>query len=120
MFRAIDGRWQCFLELPPHHDGKRRRRKISANTKAAAIQRRKAAERELEDGTPDRITVGVAVEEWLSGREGVVQRDTIDNYRNVTKRHRSVVTTLAWRSHDVRDWGRKRERECAGGGVSLR
>jgi len=58
-----DGRWYCFLELPPGADGKRRRRKISATTKADAIARRKDAEREIEDGSPERITVGAAVDE---------------------------------------------------------
>jgi hypothetical protein len=87
IFKSADGRWTCFIELPPGADGARRRRKISAATKVDAIERRKEAEKEPDDGTPDRISIGAAVEEWLAGRADVVSDRTLVNYTHMVKAH---------------------------------
>jgi integrase len=97
VFKAADGRWYAFVELPPGPDGKRRRKKISAKTRGQVVAKRNAAKGALTEGRPlpnDRVTVAEAVERWLASRRKVAPA-TLTNYRTMAANH--IVPTAVGR-----------------------
>lgn len=62
--RAADGRWVGYVTLPDGHDGKRRRKVVTAATKAEVTTRLRALRAEL-DRAGDLTTSAPTVEAWL-------------------------------------------------------
>lgn len=48
--QAADGRWYAFIELEPRFDGKRRRKKISAKSRAQVLTKRDQVRADLAKG----------------------------------------------------------------------
>jgi integrase len=89
VFKAADGRWYTFVELPPGPDGKRRRKKISGKTQGQVIAKRDATRGARSAGKPvpnDRVTVAQAVDRWLASRRRV-SAATLANYKTMAKNH---------------------------------
>ena len=97
VFKAADGRWYAFVELPPGPDGKRRRKKVSGRAHGEVVLKRNAVRSALLNGgqtTDDRITVAQAVERWLDSRKKVAP-STMDNYKVMAKNH--IIPTAVGR-----------------------
>jgi integrase len=89
VFKAADGRWYTFVELPPGPDGKRRRKKISGKTQGQVIAKRDTTRGARSAGKPvpnDRVTVTQAVDRWLASRRRVSEA-TLANYKTMAKNH---------------------------------
>lgn len=97
VFRAADGRWYAFVELPPGPDGKRRRKKVSGKARGEVVLKRDTVRSQLALGqspADDRLTVAQAVERWLDSRKKVAPA-TLANYRTMASGH--IIPTAVGR-----------------------
>lgn len=75
VFRDADGRWYAFLELDQTFDGKRRRKKVSGQSRAHVLTKRNDVHAELAKGIPpanEQVAVSQVVHAWLTDSEELV------------------------------------------------
>lgn len=100
--RASDGLWMAYITLPDGPDGKRRRKVVSAKSKAKAAEKLRKLRAEL-DRTGDLPTSSPTVEAWMGqwldriAAQRLKPR-TIDGYRGYSRRY--IVPILGRRRLD--------------------
>jgi integrase len=95
-FNEAKQRWIGYVELPPHPDGRRNRRKITARTKKDAVARMRATENAAKGGavTPTaKITVAHVLAAWLKAPHEWAPT-TLANYQQATERICAHIGTV--------------------------
>jgi hypothetical protein len=89
-YEAAKGRWVATIDLPPGPGGKRRRRKVSAETKWEVQERLRKLQKQADDGRlPDAgsATVGEFLNRRLESRKGKVAAHTYLPYERDCNRY---------------------------------
>ena len=97
--RASDGRWIAAIDLGWGPDGKRKRKTVSGRTKAEALRKKVAFERDMARhgvSATGATTVKAYLEEWLTTVR--VKPTTLATYRNNVRRY--LIATLGRRRLD--------------------
>jgi integrase len=82
-FKDASGRWTVFVELPRADDGRRRRKKITADTKTESVKLAAAARAQIETtgSLPDEtVTVSALMELYLGSIEDRVRPGSLSTY----------------------------------------
>lgn len=92
LYQREDGYWVASLELPPHPDGRRRRKQIVRKRKADVISARAKALKEKDRAGDLRLgspRVDSVVRDWIDSREasGRLRPKTATAYRSYLERH---------------------------------
>jgi integrase len=83
-------RWRGAISLGRTPDGRRRRVKVSGNTKAEVIAKLKEARRSLDAGVESptsRLTVGAYLDRWIEGVPARVEQSTAADYADTVRLH---------------------------------
>lgn len=83
IYQAANGKWYAVLDLGKDDRGKRRRKKVTKNTRAEVARTLQALKRDHEAGvdlTAAPQTVAAFLEEWLQNKQATVKRSTWQLY----------------------------------------
>jgi integrase len=83
-------RWRGAISLGRTPDGRRRRVKVSGNTKAEVITKLKEVRRSLDAGVESptsRLTVGAYLDRWIEGVPARVEQSTAADYADTVRLH---------------------------------
>jgi len=83
-------RWRGAISLGRTPDGRRRRIKVSGDTKAEVVAKLKEVHRALDAGVESptrRLTVGAYLDQWIEGVPGRVEQSTAADYADTVRLH---------------------------------
>lgn len=120
-------RWRGAISLGLTADGRRKRIKVSGNTKADVVVKLKEVHRSLDSGAESptsRLTVGAYLDRWIEGIPGRVEPSTAADYADTVRLHlkpglgSKVLTKLSVSEVNAL-WASKRKAGYSGNSIRI-